>query len=152
MAAADGRTGEGTGVPICRAAGRLGVRARDGRFAGIVAGDLGQGGGVVALRKGWSWQAGPTGQRAGEREAQRGWGLGRARGERRERGRAKLGWRVWAGLRGNWAAVLGFVGRGGKRSWAGSPGLRPDWVFLSFLFFSFSISNTTKIYLNSNQI
>ena len=54
---------EGTGVPICRAAERLGVRARDGRFAGIVAGDLGQGGGVVALRKGWSWQAGPMGQR-----------------------------------------------------------------------------------------
>jgi hypothetical protein len=59
-------------------------------------------------------------------------------GLRRERGRAELGWKVWAGLRGNWATVLGFAGRGGKRSWAGSPGLRPDRIFLSFLFFSYS--------------
>jgi hypothetical protein len=33
-------------APICRVAERLGMHARDGRFAGIVAGDLG---GVVAL-------------------------------------------------------------------------------------------------------
>jgi hypothetical protein len=77
---------EGTGVPICRAAERLVVRARDGMFAGIVAGDHGRAGGSVAPRRGKSCHAGPTGQRA--ECAQRGrsrWrtGLGR----QKERGR-----------------------------------------------------------------
>ena len=43
--------------------GFLGVRTRDGRPAGFVAGDLGRAGESVAPRRGKSCQAGPARQR-----------------------------------------------------------------------------------------
>jgi len=150
--------GEGTGVPICRAAEHLGVHARDGRFAGIVARDLGQGGRVVALWKWWSWQAGPTGQRA--ERAQRGRSRWRAgpghQGERRrwlagllarsERlQRAEQRWASAGRCSGRGGAAqeergAGCSGEEGEKGWAEGKSWAGHSVGLGFVFLSYFLS------------
>jgi hypothetical protein len=133
VAVADGRMREGTGVPICRGAERLGVRTQVGMFAGIVAGDHGRAGGSVAPRRGKSCHAGPTGQRAEHARRRRSrWraGAGPSGGNAGEAGRAAAAGRArgrgWAGACAAWGKKTGprvWAARGRGRGGTGRLGL-----------------------------